>query len=93
MTTAPVCPKCGTELKSTYGQYNYNGVWLRGDFGHNERQAYMLACPSCDYDETDYRNEKVAIKKAAAALGSIRSPRKSTTSAANGKLGGRPRKS
>ena len=34
---------------------------------------------------------KAAISKAAAALGSIKSPRKSASSRENGKLGGRPK--
>lgn len=43
--------------------------------------------------EDEIGNQWLDTKRAAAALGSIKSERKARSSARNGKLGGRPRKS
>lgn len=43
-------------------------------------------------DEVTAEMDHAAVSSAAAALGRIKSDRKSITSAANGKLGGRPKK-
>ena len=69
--------------------YNTSATSPFSDCTYDERMEML----NRDYPDEMSDEDRSAISEAARALGSIKSPRKAESSRANGKLGGRPKKS
>jgi len=87
-----VAPEVGDVVTNQFGDFGHYGAWQMFDGWED----------SVDYDtynrvvrrlaDAEAAAEKQLVSQAAAALGSISTPRKAAASRENGKLGGRPRR-